>query len=71
MDMEEFNIMSKRINKLTSLKRLLESGLGNIPELQTYIDKVNSIINNINDGEISVVLLGSFRMAKRVRLPDC
>lgn len=62
--MEEFNIMSKRISKLTSLKRLLESGLGNIPELQTYIDKVNSIINNINDGEISVVLLGSFSDGK-------
>lgn len=62
--MEEFNILSKRISKLTSLKRLLESGLGNIPELQTYIDKVNSIINNINDGEISVVLLGSFSDGK-------
>lgn len=62
--MEEFNILSKRINKLTSLKRLLESGLGNIPELQTYIDKVNSIISNVNDGEISVVLLGSFSDGK-------
>lgn len=62
--MEEFNILSKRISKLTSLKRLLESGLGDIPELQTYIDKVNSIINNVNDGEISVVLLGSFSDGK-------
>lgn len=62
--MEEFNILSKRVSKLTSLKRLLESGLGNIPELQTYIDKVNSIISNVNDGEISVVLLGSFSDGK-------
>lgn len=62
--MEEFNILSKRVSKLTSLKRLLESGLGNIPELQTYIDKINSIISNVNDGEISIVLLGSFSDGK-------
>lgn len=62
--MEEFDILSKRINKLMSLKRLLESGLGSIPELQTYIDKVNSIISNVKDDEISVVLLGSFSDGK-------
>lgn len=62
--MEEFNITSKKLSKLTSLKRLLESGLSCIPELQTYIDKVNSIINTVNDGEISVVLLGSFADGK-------
>lgn len=62
--MEEFNIISKRIKKLNSLKRLLESGLNYIPELQTYIDKVVSIINSVKDGEISVVLLGSFSDGK-------
>lgn len=62
--MEEFNIISKRIKKLNSLKRLLESGLNYIPELQTYIDKVVSIISSVKDGEISVVLLGSFSDGK-------
>lgn len=62
--MEEFNIRSKKLDKLISLKRLLESGLNSIPELQPYIDKVNSIINTVSDGEISVVLLGSFSDGK-------
>lgn len=62
--MEEFNIISRKLDRLTSLKRLLESGLNSIPELQPYIDKVNSIINTVNDGEISVVLLGSFSDGK-------
>ena len=62
--MEEFNIRSKKLDRLTSLKRLLELGLNSIPELQPYIDKVNSIINTVNDGEISVVLLGSFSDGK-------
>ena len=62
--MEEFNIISKRIKKLNSLKRLLESGLGYIPELQTYIDKIVSITSSVKDGEISVVLLGSFSDGK-------
>ena len=62
--MEEFNIISKRIKKLNSLKRLLESGLNYIPELQTYIDKVVSILNSVKDGEINVVLLGSFSDGK-------
>lgn len=62
--MEEFNITSKKLSKLTSLKHLLESGLGSIPELQIYLDKVNSIISTVNDGEISVVLLGSFSDGK-------
>lgn len=62
--MEEFNIISKRIKKLNSLKCLLELGLDYIPELQTYIDKVVSIINSVKDGEISVVLLGSFSDGK-------
>lgn len=62
--MEKFNIQSTRINKLMSLKMLLESGLSSIPELQLYIDKVNSIIGNIKDDEISIVLLGSFSDGK-------
>lgn len=62
--MEEFNIISKRIKKLNSLKRLLESGLGYIPELQAYIDKIVSITSSVKDGEISVVLLGSFSDGK-------
>ena len=47
--MEEFNIRSKKLDRLTSLKRLLELGLNSIPELQPYIGKVNSIINTVND----------------------
>lgn len=62
--MKEFNIISKRIKKLNSLKCLLESGLDYIPELQTYLDKVVSIISSVKDGEISVVLLGSFSDGK-------
>lgn len=62
--MEEFNIISKRIKKLNSLKCLLESGLDYIPELQIYLNKVVRIISSVKDGEISVVLLGSFSDGK-------
>lgn len=62
--MEEFNIISKRIKKLNSLKCLLELGLDYIPELQIYLNKVVRIISSVKDGEISVVLLGSFSDGK-------
>lgn len=35
-----------------------------IPELQSYLGKIDSIVDSINDGEISVVLLGSFSDGK-------
>lgn len=62
--MEEFNIVSRKLEKLSSLKKLLESGLDSIPELDSYVKKVDSIISSVNDGEISVVLLGSFSDGK-------
>lgn len=58
--MEEFNIKSNKLQKLTALKQLLQKGVEYIPELQSYLGKIDSIVDSINDGEISVVLLGSF-----------
>ena len=58
--MEEFNISSKKLQKLSALKTLLQNGVEYIPELQAYLSKIDSIVNTIKDGEISVVLLGSF-----------
>lgn len=62
--MEEFNITNKKLQKLASLKSLLQKGIEYIPELQSYLGKIDSIINTIQDGEISVVLLGSFSDGK-------
>lgn len=62
--MEEFNVTSKRLEKLTSLKSLLQKGIEYIPELQAYMGKIDSMLNTIKDGEISVVLLGSFSDGK-------
>lgn len=62
--MEEFNITSKKLQKLTSLKALLQKGVEYIPELQSYLGKIDSIMSTIADGEISVVLLGSFSDGK-------
>lgn len=62
--MEEFNITNKKLQKLTSLKNLLQKGIEYMPELQSYLGKIDSIINTIQDGEISVVLLGSFSDGK-------
>lgn len=62
--MEEFNISSKKLQKLSALKTLLQSGVEYIPELQAYLSKIDSIVNTIKDGEISVVLLGSFSDGK-------
>lgn len=62
--MEEFNITNSKLQKLVSLKSLLQKGVNFIPELQTYLGKINSMINTIQDGDISVVLLGSFSDGK-------
>ena len=62
--MEEFNITSKKLQKLASLKQLLQKGVEYIPELQSYLGKIDSIMNTVKDGEISVVLLGSFSDGK-------
>lgn len=52
------------MQKLTALKQLLQKGVEYIPELQSYLGKIDSIVNTIKDGEISVVLLGSFSDGK-------
>lgn len=62
--MEEFNIASNKLQKLTALKQLLQKGVEYIPELQSYLGKIDSMVNTIKDGEISVVLLGSFSDGK-------
>lgn len=62
--MEEFNIKSNKLQKLTALKQLLQKGVEYIPELQSYLGKIDGIVDSINDGEISVVLLGSFSDGK-------
>lgn len=62
--MEAFNIKSNKLQKLTALKQLLQKGVEYIPELQSYLGKIDSIVDSINDGEISVVLLGSFSDGK-------
>lgn len=62
--MEEFNIKNNKLQKLTALKQLLQKGVVYIPELQSYLGKIDSIVNTIKDGEISVVLLGSFSDGK-------
>ena len=62
--MEEFNISSNKLQKLEALKELLQKGVEHIPELQAYLSKINSIVDTIKNGEISVVLLGSFSDGK-------
>ena len=62
--MEEFNIKNDKLQKLTALKQLLQKGVEYIPELQSYLGKIDSIVNTIKNGEISVVLLGSFSDGK-------
>lgn len=62
--MEEFNIKNNKLQKLTALKQLLQKGVEYIPELQSYLGKIDSIVNTIKNGEISVVLLGSFSDGK-------
>ena len=62
--MEEFNISSKKLQKLSSLKKKKKKGVEHIPELQAYLSKIDSIVDTIKDGEISVVLLGSFSDGK-------
>ena len=62
--MEEFNIKNNKLQKLTALKQLLQKGVEYIPELQSYLGKIDSIVNTIKDGEIIVVLLGSFSDGK-------
>lgn len=64
--MEEFNISSNKLQKLATLKELLQKGVEHIPELQAYLSKINSIVDTIKDGEISVVLLGSFLSGKYI-----
>ncbi len=64
--MEEFNISSKKLQKLSALKTLLQNGVEYIPELQAYLSKIDSIVNTIKNGEISVVLLGSFAVGKYI-----
>ena len=62
--MEVFNIKSKKAEKLKALKGILSEGIGMMPELKSYLNKIDSIINTLNDGEISIVLLGSFADGK-------
>ena len=58
--MEEFNIRSKKAEKLKALKSILSEGVEMMPGLKSYLNKIDSIINTLNYDEISVVLLGSF-----------
>lgn len=62
--MEEFNITSNKLQRLASLKELLRKGVGSLPELQSYLGKIDSMMSGIKDSEISVVLLGSFADGK-------
>lgn len=62
--MEEFNIRSKKAEKLKALKSILSEGVEMMPGLKSYLNKIDSIINTLNDDEISVVLLGSFSDGK-------
>lgn len=62
--MEEFNIRSKKAEKLKALKSILSEGVEMMPGLKFYLNKIDSIINTLNDDEISVVLLGSFSDGK-------
>lgn len=62
--MVEFNITSKQLQRLSDLKTLLQKGVEYIPELQSYLGKIDSMMSTIKDGEISVVLLGSFSDGK-------
>ena len=49
--MEEFNIKSNKLQKLISLKQLLQKGVEYIPELQSYLGKIDRIVNTLKDGE--------------------
>lgn len=60
--MEEFNIVSHKLQKLAGLREVLVQGQKYIPELSEYIEKVERMMNE--DGEISVVLLGRFSDGK-------
>lgn len=60
--MEEFNIVSRKLQKLAGLKEVLVEGQKYIPELSEYIEKVERMMNE--DGDISVVLLGRFSDGK-------
>lgn len=62
--MEEFNIVNWKLQKLASLKNILQKVTAYIPELQCYINKIDSMIDTIEDGEISIVLLGCFSDGK-------
>ncbi len=62
--MVEFNITSKQLQRLSELKTLLQKGVEYIPEVQSYLGKIDSMMSTIKDGEISVVLLGSFSDGK-------
>ena len=62
--MEVFNIKSKKAEKLKALKGILSEGIGMMPELKSYLNKIDSIVNTLNDSEISIVLLGSFADGK-------
>ena len=43
--MEEFNISSNKLQKLAALKELLQKGVEHIPELQAYLSKIDSIVD--------------------------
>ena len=62
--MEEFNLKSNKLQKLLLLKKKKKKGVEYIPELQSYLGKIDRIVNTLKDGEISVVLLGSFSDGK-------
>ena len=42
--MEEFNISSKKLQKLSALKTLLQNGVEYIPELQAYLSKIDGSV---------------------------
>lgn len=62
--MEEFDLKNSKLHRLETLKELLSEGMKYIPDLETYVDKVDSIVSTVKDQEISIVLLGSFSDGK-------
>lgn len=55
---------NSKLHRLETLKELLSDGIKYIPNLDTYVDKIDSIISTVKDQEISIVLLGSFSDGK-------
>lgn len=62
--MERFDFQNAKLQQLKALKELLFEGAKYIPDLESYIDKIDSIVSTVKDQEISIVLLGSFSDGK-------